>query len=90
MEFTKSVLFCPSFYHIVNEYDQNKMRREALIETLQKCVDMFGIPINYYSKINNTTTYIRRLKIRRGLAIENKKISVNFETAETVGTSQIQ
>lgn len=75
LDFDKSVLFWPSFYHIINEYDQQKMKRDFLIETLQKCVDMFGVPINYYSKIKNTTTHLRRLKVRRGVAIDNQKIS---------------
>jgi len=64
--FDKSVLFWPSFYHLINEIDQVKMNRKLLISTLQKCTDLFGVAINYYSKINVSPNALRRLKIRKG------------------------
>jgi hypothetical protein len=64
--FNKSVLFWPSFYHIINELDTGKMTRKMLIATLQKCTDLFGVPINYYSKIRQVPRAMRRLKIRKG------------------------
>ena len=64
--FNKSVLFWPSFYHIMNELDESVMRRKVLIRTLQRCTDLFGVAINYYSRIKREPKAIRRLKIRAG------------------------
>ena len=62
--FDKSVLFWPSFYHIMNELDERFMRRKVLIRTLQRCTDLFGVAINYYSRIKRDPKAMRRLKIR--------------------------
>jgi hypothetical protein len=71
----KSALFWPSFYHLINEVDQIAMKREQIIDILKKCVDLFNVPINYYSRIKNSSTHMRRLKIRRGQT-DNRKIKV--------------
>lgn len=64
LRFDKSVLFWPSFYHIMYELDEKIMKRKYLVSSLQKCTDLFNVPINYYSKIKNAPDSIRRLKIR--------------------------
>jgi hypothetical protein len=64
LRFDKSVLFWPSFYHIMNEMDEKIMKRKYLISSLQKCTDLFNVPINYYSKIKNEPNSMRRLKVR--------------------------
>ena len=66
LRFDKSVLFWPSFYHIMNELDEKIMKRKYLVSSLQKCTDLFNVPINYYSKIKNAPNAMRRLKIRPG------------------------
>jgi hypothetical protein len=71
--FDKSALFWPSFYHLINEIDSKKMSRENIIDIVKKCVNLFKIPVNYYSRINNSKTHLRRLKIRHE-NIENMKI----------------
>lgn len=78
LPFEKSVLFWPSFYHLMNEIDQNKMKRSDIKENLKKCVDLFGVPINYFSRINNSSMEIRRLKIRPNKPMDNRKLMVKF------------
>jgi hypothetical protein len=76
--FDKAVLFWPSFYHIINELDQKRMKRIHLIKSLQQCVDLFNIPINYYSKIKKDKTAIRRLKIRSGKPAVDNRLTPKF------------
>ncbi|THD30703.1 MAG: hypothetical protein DI588_14840 [Flavobacterium johnsoniae] len=75
--FDKSALFWPSFYHLVNEIDEKKMRRLQIIDVLKKLVNLFNIPVNYYSRINNSPDYMRRLKIRVGRT-DNRRIKVKI------------
>jgi hypothetical protein len=75
LDFDKSALFWPSFYHLINEVDSEKMKRLQIIDIIKKLVDLFNIPINYYSRINNNKSYIRRLKIRPGFT-DNRKLKV--------------
>jgi hypothetical protein len=75
LPFTKSAVFWPSFYHVMNENDQGKMRRQDIKYSLKDCVDLFNIPINYYSRLSDSN-YIRRLKIRAGRKTDNRKIKV--------------
>jgi hypothetical protein len=75
LHFDKSVLFWSSFYHLINEVDATSMKREQIIDIVKKCVNLFNIPVNYYSKIKNSSTYMRRLKIRAS-HIDNRRIKV--------------
>ncbi len=79
LRFDKSVLFWPSFYHTINEIDSRKMRRQHIIDVLKKCVDLFKVPINYYSKINGDKNFLWRLKIRENQRIDNRKIKRNLK-----------
>lgn len=73
LRFDKSVLFWPSFYHAMNEIDNASMRTEDIKEILKKCVGLFEIPINYYSKRANPK-FLRRLKIRHDKTLDNRII----------------
>jgi len=75
LPFDKSALFWPSFYHLINEVDSNKMKRHQIVDIVKKLVDLFNIPVNYYSKIANNKTYMRRLKIKPG-NIDNRQIRI--------------
>lgn len=72
--FDKAVLFWPSFYHLMREIDVNAMTKTMIVNTLQKCTDLFGVPINYYSKIKSMPKSIRRLKIRTGKQATRERI----------------
>jgi len=48
----------------MNELYERFVRRKVLIRTLQKCTDLFGVAINYYSRMKRDPNAIRRLKIR--------------------------
>lgn len=75
LDFDKSALFWPSFYHLINEIDNKRMKRFQIIDIIKKLVELFNVPVNYYSRINNSKSYMRRLKIRRGFT-DNRKIKV--------------
>lgn len=79
LNFDKAALFWPSFYHVMKDLDENKMSREHLKKTLQQCVNLFNVAINYYSKIKEVPTYIRRLKIRPEKRLDNRKLIVKFK-----------
>lgn len=80
LDFDKSALFWPSFYHVMNEVDKKKMRQADIREALKRCVELFSIPINYYSKIDNDLTHIRRLKVRRGKSTDNRKLIIRSKS----------
>ncbi len=81
LRFDKSVLFWPSFYHTLNEIDSKKMRKKDIIDVLKKCVDLFKVPINYYSRINGDNNFLWRLKIRENQILDNSKIKRKYKTA---------
>lgn len=74
LRFDKSVLFWPSFYHAMNEIDNTKMRKEDIKSILRKCVDLFEIPINYYSKHLKSKRFMWRLKIRYNQQLDNRLV----------------
>lgn len=74
LRFDKSALFWPCFYHLINEIDASKMRREDIVETVKKCVNLFNIPVNYYAK-SNYPNKLRRFKIRVGHT-DNRLINI--------------
>ena len=78
LRFDKAVLFWPSFYHLINEIDNKKMKKQSIIEVVKKCVDLFNIPVNYYGRITNSKTCLRRLKIRPTGVVDNRKIKAKF------------
>ena len=75
--FDKAALFWPSFYHIINCADNNKMNKNSLSSTLKKCVDLFEIPINYYHGINGESKYLKRYKFRHNKRTTNKRIKIS-------------
>jgi hypothetical protein len=75
LDFDKSALFWPSFYHLINEVDTKRMKRLQIIDIVKKLVALFNVPVNYYSRINNSKSYMRRLKIRCGYT-DNRKMKV--------------
>jgi hypothetical protein len=77
LNFDKSALFWPSFYHLVNEIDANRMKRFQIIDVIKNLVELFNIPVDYYSKINNNPDFLRRLKIRIGKT-ENHQVKVKY------------
>ena len=76
--FDKSVLFWPVFYHVLHEIDEKKMKRKDIITTLQKCVDLLGVPIDYYSFIRNIHNKMRRLRLRQETQPENSLIDIKL------------
>jgi len=77
--FKKSVLFWPVFYHVLHEIDEKKMNRESIKTTLQKCVDLLGVPINYYSWIKNDSHKMRRLRFRKNRSTQNDLIDIIYK-----------
>lgn len=78
LDFDKAAIFWPSFFHIMKELDEKKMSRKLISSTLKKLVDLFKVPINYYSKIKDEPKYFRRLSIRAGKPSKNTKLIVKL------------
>ena len=49
IEFRDAAIMWSSFYHLMFKGNSKKMERADLIENMQKVVDAFGQPLNYYS-----------------------------------------
>jgi hypothetical protein len=49
IEFRDAAIMWASFYHLMFKKNKRNMFREGLIENMQKVVDTFGQPLNYYS-----------------------------------------
>jgi len=47
--FRDAAIMWASFYHLMFKKNARQMLREGLIENLQKVVDTFNEPLNYYS-----------------------------------------
>lgn len=49
IEFRDSAIMWASFYHLMFRENSDKMLREHLVQNLQKIVNAFGAPFDYYS-----------------------------------------
>ena len=49
IEFRDAAIMWASFYHLMFKKNKRNMFREGLIENMQKVVDTFGQPLNYFS-----------------------------------------
>jgi hypothetical protein len=77
IHFDKAALFWASFFHIINEFDDEKMKKLEINYVLKSCVDLFNIPINYYTYIERyRETKMRRIKIRPEEKIDNRIIKL--------------
>lgn len=74
--FDKSAMFWPAFYHVINEIDNAKMNKKNIRDALQRCVDLFKVPINYYSRSNGNNKLLWRLKIRYNGRSDNRQIKI--------------
>ncbi|QEM03733.1 hypothetical protein DIU31_009485 [Mucilaginibacter rubeus] len=72
----KAAVFWPAFFYIMKESDEKKMVRSNISITLKKLINLFDLPINYYSKITGDPKHMRQLKIRTGKSTDNKKIAI--------------
>jgi hypothetical protein len=61
----------------MSELDNTKMRKKDISNTLKLCVDLFQVPINFYSYITNNKSQIWRLKIRHNEKLDNRKITIH-------------
>jgi hypothetical protein len=53
IRFDKSLLFYPTFYHIMNELDEKRMMKNELRKSIRAGVNLFKIPIHYYAFMRN-------------------------------------
>ena len=77
LHFDKAALFWASFFHVINEFDDEKMKKAEIRYVLKSCVELFYIPINYYTYIEKSRDKImRRLKIRPEQKTDNRKMKM--------------
>lgn len=79
LRFDKSALFWPAFYHAINEVDKSRMIRSGIKITLRRCVQLFNIPIDYYSSVKNTRNRIVLFKFRQGKRTITKKLEITYK-----------
>lgn len=80
LRFDKAALFWPSFYHVINMVDSKRMDQKIITSTIQKCVDLFRIPINYYHTLpKKPANHIRRVKFRPNKWRDNRVIKIRFK-----------
>lgn len=76
IRFDKSSLFFPTFYHLMSEFDADKMKKKELKKSLQMCTDLFQIPINYYAFIRKDNNWneneVREYKYEPNKELVNK------------------
>lgn len=78
-KFVKSALFWPTFYHVIGEIDKNKMTKDNITDVLKKCVDIYNVPINYYTKIINDTQHIWRRQFRKDVHTDSRRIKATLK-----------
>lgn len=76
LSFDKSVLFWPTFYHVINEIDNSKMGFVAIKGTLKKCVNLLNITIDFYSFIRMNKNKMKVIKIRKSSKTTTQRISL--------------
>jgi hypothetical protein len=62
--FGHAAIVYASFYHLMFELDRKKMKRTQMLHTLQKLVDTFNVPLDYFSISKNSPKGYKRTKIR--------------------------
>lgn len=73
INFDKSAVFWSSFYHLMNEDNNQRMGQLEIRKVIQSLVDIHNIPINYYSFIRGNDKEISELLIRPKKKIEKVK-----------------
>lgn len=77
LHFDKAALFWASFFHVISEYDNQKMKKLEITYVLESCVDLFNIPINYYAFIrNNRKNQMKRAKVRPNKKTNIRKVAI--------------
>ncbi len=71
----KAALFWPSFYYAINRIDSESMKRKGLRNTLQRCVDLFDAPINFYAR-SKIREHMKRYKIRARKTMDSKSVQI--------------
>lgn len=77
LRFDKSVLFWPTFYHVINEIDSSKMGFVSIKQILIKCVNLLNITIDFYSFIRKDKNKMRVTKLRKDSSTKTKIISLD-------------
>ena len=47
--FSDAAILWASFYHLIFNYDEERIERKGIIKYCQHIVNLFGVPLNYYS-----------------------------------------
>jgi len=74
----KAALFWPSFYYVVNRIDKEKMNQRSLSKSIQKCIDLFDVSINYYHR-SKRARHLKRYKFRSNKDLERNTIQMSSE-----------
>lgn len=65
--FGHAAIVWASFYHLMFEASNKRMKRHQLLKTLNALVELFGVPLNYYSISNHSKAGYKLTKITNNL-----------------------
>jgi hypothetical protein len=62
--FSDAAILWASFYHLIFNYDAEAIKREGIIKYCQRIVNLFGVPLNYYSSSRSNKRGFKLERIR--------------------------
>jgi hypothetical protein len=79
IRFDKSLLFYPTFYHLMNELDEKKMMKKELRKSIRGGVNLFNIPIHYYAFLRSGRIWNEN-EVKEYIFLPNEKTKVEKKT----------
>lgn len=61
--FSDAAILWASFYHLIFNYDSEAIKREGIIKYCEHIVNLFGVPLNYYSSSRSQESGFRLKRI---------------------------
>jgi len=87
IRFDKSLLFYPTFYHLMNELDENKMLKKELRKSIRGGVNLFKIPIHYYAFLRDKGIWNEN-EVKEYIFSPNEKTKVEKKVVQKQTDSQ--
>jgi hypothetical protein len=62
--FSDAAILWASFYHLIFNYESEAITREGIIKYCQRIVNLFGVPLNYFSSSRSSSSGFKLKEIR--------------------------
>lgn len=76
IDIPQSAIFWSSFYYLIYEANENKMKQRDLIKVIEKLAQLFKMPINYYSFIKGDYNSLYEFTINPNSKTQKTKHSI--------------